>query len=167
MSRVPFTEPTSALPLRWGTYRSRYLGGFALIVSGAICIQGANAYVGYPLALGSLAHAIGWWMLPASGRRRIWVVLPSLLASIIMLIGPAVVGILAVPMACWLVVRHRPWPTVLLAIPVLVIGLSLRRFYAEYDGIFEALVVMGALMIGIAWFARWLAATRLFHRPIA
>jgi hypothetical protein len=159
-----FTEPTRALPLRWGTYRLRYLSGLALIVSGAIAIQGASAYVGFPLALGSLAHAVGWWVMPAAGWRRIWMVLPSLLSTIILLIGPAVVGILAVPFACWLIVRHRPAVTLLLALPVLVIGLLLRGVYAEYDGMLPALAVMAALMVACAWLARLAAASRPLHR---
>lgn len=159
-----FVEPTRGLPLRWGTYRLRYASGLALIVSGGIAIQGASAYVGFPLALGTLAHAVGWWVMPAAGWRRIWVVLPSLLGTIILLIGPAVVGILAVPFACWLLVRHRPAPTLLLAVPVLVIGLLLRGVYAEYEGMLPALAVMGVLMVTCAWLARWAASSRLFHR---
>jgi hypothetical protein len=160
---MSFIEPTSALPLRWGTYRLRYASGLALIVSGGIAIQGASAYVGYPLAIGTLAHVVGWWIMPAAGWRRIWVVVPSLLGCIILLIGPAVVGILAVPLACWLIVRHRPAITLLLAVPVLVIGLLLRGVYAEYEGMLSALALMGVLMAASAWVARY-AASRLLHR---
>ena len=161
---MTFVEPTRALPLRWGSYRLRYLSGLSLIVSGAIAIQGASAYVGFPLALGILAHVVGWWVMPAAGWRRIWVVLPSLLSVIILLIGPAVVGILAVPVACWLLVRHRPAVTLLFAVPVLVIGLLLRSVYAEYGGMLEALAVMGVLIAVCVWLARLAAASRLFHR---
>ena len=160
---MSFVEPTRSLPLRWGTYRLRYLSGLALIVSGAIAIQGSSAYVGYPLAIGILAHVVGWWVMPSAGVRRIWVVLPSLLGVIILLIGPAVVGILAVPLACWLIVRHRPAITLLLAVPVLVIGLLLRGVYAEYEGMLPALAVMGALIAASAWLARLAAASRLLH----
>ncbi len=161
---MTFVEPTRSLPLRWGTYRLRYASGLALIVSGAIAIQGGSAYVGFPLAMGILAHVVGWWVMPAAGWRRIWVVLPSLLSVIILLIGPAVVGILAVPVACWLLVRHRPAITLLFAAPVLVIGLLLRGVYAEYGGMLEALAVMGVLIAGCVWAARLVAASRLFHR---
>lgn len=161
---MTFVEPTRALPLRWGTYRLRYASGLSLIVSGAIAIQGSSAYVGFPLALGILAHVVGWWVMPAAGWRRIWVVLPSLLSVIILLIGPAVVGILAVPVACWLLVRHRPAITLLFAVPVLVIGLLLRSVYAEYSGMLAALAVMGALIAACVGGARLVAASRLFHR---
>ena len=161
---MTFAEPTRALPLRWGDYRFRYVGGLALIASGAIAIQGASAYVGYPLAIGTLAHVIGWWIMPAAGWRRIWVVLPSLLSVIILLMGPAAVGLLSVPLVCWLIVRHRPALTMLVAGPVLVVGLLLRQVYAEYDGMLPALAVMGALVVAGAWAARLAAASRLFHR---
>jgi hypothetical protein len=162
-----FTEPTRALPLRWGSYRLRYLSGLGLIISGGVALQGASAYVGLPLAIGTLAHVVGWWVMPAAGWRRIWVVLPSLLATVILLIGPAVVGILAVPFACWLVVRHRPAPTLLLALPVLVVGLLLREVFAEYSGMLPALAVMAVLIAACAWAARQLAASRVFHRQRA
>jgi len=161
---MTFAEPTRALPLRWGTYRFRYLSGLALIVSGAIAIQGASAYVGYPLAIGTLAHVVGWWIMPAAGWRRIWVVLPSLLGVIILLMGPAAVGLLSVPLVGWLLVRHRPAATMLLAVPVLVIGLLLRQVWAEYDVMLPALAVMGALVVASAWLARLAAASRLLHR---
>ena len=161
---MTFVEPTRALPLRWGSYRLRYFSGLSLIVSGAIAIQGASAYVGFPLALGILAHVVGWWVMPAAGWRRIWVVLPSLLGVIILLPGPGYVGILVVPVICWLIVRHRPAITLLLALPVLVVGLLLRNFYSEYDGMLEALAVMGVLIAVCVWLARLAAASRLFHR---
>ena len=161
---MSYVEPTRALPLRWGSYRFRYLSGLSLITSGAIAIQGASAYVGYPLAIGTLAHVVGWWIMPAAGWRRIWVVLPSLLSVIILLIGPAVVGILAVPVACWLLVRHRPAVTLLLAVPVLGIGLLLRSFYAEYEGMLEALAVMAVPIVACVLLARLAAASRLLHR---
>lgn len=159
-----FVEPTTLLPLRWGTYRFRYVAGLALIVSGAIGLQAASAYVGYPLALGSLAHVIGWWIMPAGGRRRIWVALPSVLCCIILLMGPAAVGLLAVPVVGWLVVRHRPALTLLFAVPVLVIGALLRQVYAEYSGMLPALAIMGVVIVACAWGARLAAASRLFHR---
>ena len=161
---MTFVEPTRALPLRWGDYRFRHVAGLSLIISGAIAIQGASAYVGYPLAIGTLAHVVGWWIMPAAGWRRIWVVLPSLLSVIILLMGPAAVGLLAVPLVCWLLVRHRPPLTMLFAVPVLVVGLLLRQVYSEYSGMLPALAVMGALVVASAWCARLAAASRLFHR---
>ena len=152
-----FVEPTRSFPLRWGTYRDRYLGGLALIVSGAIGLQGGNANFGLPLALGTLAHVVGWWILPAAGWRRIWAVLPSLAAVWILLAGPAMVGLLAVPFAAWLLVRHRPAVTLLLGIVVLAAGVALRGVFAEYSGMLPALAIMGVLVIALSWLARWIA----------
>lgn len=159
-----WTEPTRALPLRWGTYRGRYLAGLALIVSGAICIQGGSAIFGLPLALGTLAHVVGWWIMPAAGWRRIWAVLPSLACVWILLIGPTGVGLLAVPFACWLLVRHRPGVTLLLALVVLMTGVTLLPVYSEYSGMLPAVAIMGAVMVVCAWLARVAAASRLLHR---
>ena len=161
---MTFVEPTRALPLRWGTYRFRYVGGLSLIVSGAIAIQGASGYVGYPLAIGSLAHVVGWWIMPAAGARRIGVVLPSLLGCIILLVGPLAVGLLAVPFACWLIVRHRPALTLLFAVPVLAAGVLLRSVFSEFGGMLPALAVMGVVIGACAWGARLAAASRLLHR---
>ena len=152
-----FVEPTRSFPLRWGTYRDRYLGGLALIVSGAIGLQGGNANFGLPLAVGTLAHVVGWWILPAAGWRRIWAVLPSLAAVWILLAGPAMVGLLAVPFAAWLLVRHRPAVTLLLGIGVLAAGVALRGVFAEYGGMLPALAIMGVLVIALSWLARWIA----------
>jgi hypothetical protein len=159
-----WAEPTRALPLRWGTYPGRYLAGLCLVVSGAVCLQGANANFGLPLALGTLAHVIGWWIMPAAGWRRIWVVLPSLLCTWILLIGPAGVGLLAIPFAAWLLVRHRPLPAYLLALVVLAAGVLLREVYAEYSGMLPALAIMAVVIVGCAWLARLAASSRLLYR---
>ena len=151
-------EPTRSLPLRWGTYAGRYGCGLALIISGLVGLQGANANFLPPLALGTMAHVLGWWLMPAAGWRRIWVVLPSLIVVFVLLIGPAGVGLLAVCFACWLLVRHRPAITFLLALPVLGVGILLRQVYSEYDGMLPALAIMAAVIIACAWLAR------LIHR---
>lgn len=157
-----FTEPTRAVPLRWGTYRGRYLAGLGLIVSGLVCLQGANVNFGLPLGIGTLAHVIGWWLMPAAGWRRIWAVLPSLIAAFILLIGPAGVAILALPLASWLLVRHRPLVTFLLPLALFAIGMTLREFVSEYSAMIPALAIMGAVMVLFAWGARIIAASRLF-----
>ena len=160
MSR--FVEPTRALPLRWGTYTDRYLGGLALIVAGAIGLQGGNPYFGLPMALGTLAHAVGWWILPSAGWRRIWAVVPSLAAIWILLAGPAMVGLLAIPFTAWLLVRHRPPVTLLLGLVVLSVGVALRSVFAEYVGMLPALAIMGVVLVACAWLARLASASRLF-----
>ena len=148
------------MPLRWGTYRGRYLAGLGLIVSGLICLQGANANFGLPLALGTLAHVIGWWLMPAAGWRRIWAVLPSLAAAFILLIGPAGVAILAAPLASWLLVRHRPAVTFVLPVVLFAIGIALREYVSEYSAMLPALAIVGALVVAFAWSAWLIASSR-------
>lgn len=155
-------EPSRRVELRWGTYRGRYLAGLALIVSGLICLQGANVNFGLPLGLGTLAHVIGWWLMPAAGWRRIWAVLPSLIAAFILLIGPAGVAILALPLASWLLVRHRPLATVVFPTALFAVGITFREFVSEYSAMLPTLAVMGSLVVLFAWGARFLAASRLF-----
>lgn len=157
-----WAEPTRSVPLRWGTYRGRYLAGLGLIVSGLICLQGSNVNFGLPLGLGTLAHVIGWWLMPAAGWRRIWAVLPGLIAAFILLIGPAGVAILALPLASWLLVRHRPLVTFVLPVLLFAIGMVLREFVSEYSAMIPALVIMGAVSVLFAWGARLIAASRLF-----
>ncbi len=159
-----FVEPTRALPLRWGTYRERYLAGLALIVASAICLQGTSTYAVFPLALGSLAHLLGWGVLPAAGWRRIGALLPSLISCISLLAGPVYAAALAVPLLCWLVVRQRPAATWLLTAPVLLLGLALAGITTNYDAMIPVLAIMAVAVAGAAWLARLAAASRLFHR---
>jgi hypothetical protein len=161
---MTWTEPSRAVPLRWGRYDDRYLWGLILIVAGAVSIQGGNANFNLPLGLGTLAHTMGWWLMPAAGWRRIWAVLPSLLAVWILLMGPAAAGLLALPFASWLLVRHRPWFTVLFALPVFGVGLALHSVYVEMSGIMPTLAITGATMVACAWAARFAAQFRQSHR---
>ena len=157
-----WTEPTRALPLRWGTYPGRYLAGLGLIVSGAVGVQGATGSFGAAIGLGALGHVIGWWIIPSAGWRRIWATLPSLLGVIILLTGPLGLGLLAVPFAAWLLVRHRPLPTFLLALVVLATGFLFKD--SDRSDMLLLLAVMAGVIVACAWIARFAAASRLFHR---
>lgn len=160
MSR--WIEPTRALPLRWGTYAERYLAGLALIVSGAVGVQGATGSFHVAIGLGALAHVTGWWILPSAGWRRIWVVAPSLLSVVILLAGPLALGLLAVPFTAWLLVRHRPLPTFLLALVVLATGILLMN--GDRSSMLPILAVMAGVIVACAWIARLAAGSRLLHR---
>jgi len=153
-------EPTRAIPLRWGGYEGRYLAGLALIIAGLVCLQGTNANFNLPMALGSLAHALGWWLLPAAGWRRVVAVGPSLIAVFVLLIGPAGVGILVLPLASWLFVRARSKAAYLVLVPVLLVGLGLRLVFHEYSGTIPALLIEGTAVIAAAWFARGISGIR-------
>ena len=156
-----WVEPSRSVPLRWGTYTGRYLAGLGFIVSGLICLQGANVNFGLPLGLGALAHVLGWWLMPASGWRRIWSVLPSLVAALVLLTGPANVAILAASLASWLLVRHRPAVTFLLPVALFAICMAVRGYLGEYSEMIPVLAGVGALLVLFAWGARFIASSRL------
>ena len=112
-ARSPFVwrEPTAAIPLRWGAYRSRLIGGLWLIVAGGVAIAGGSAFsvfAQFLLSAGTVAHVLGWAVLPATGWRRVWAMWPSTLAMWFLLTGPRWVAILVLAYLGWLLVRHRP-----------------------------------------------------------
>ncbi len=149
-------EPTSLIPLRWGGHRSRAWGGLALIVSGGVAIAGANVYTPWLFALGAISHLVGWCVMPSAGWRRVVVLAPSLLGVALVLGGPQFLFALALPYACWLVVRHRParsWPTVSF---VLAGALLLGRIFTLYSDMLAALGIETAVIVASAWCARLL-----------
>ena len=101
-------EPTSLLPLRWGGYRERYLGGLCLIVGGGVAIAGSDTYVLWLLWPARIAHVAGWCILPVRGLAAVVVVLPSTLSMWLLLPGPRYLVVLVIPYLGWLLVRHRP-----------------------------------------------------------
>jgi hypothetical protein len=151
-------EPTRALPLRWGRYADRYLAGLLLIVAGGVDLQGSNANFGWLLAFGTAAHAAGWWIMPAAGWRRIWVVLPGTACIWLLLTGPQSVFLLVMPFAGWLLVRHRPPLAYLTVLPVLIASIVVAQFVHEYSGMLIALGIMFAVLVASAWGARWIAS---------
>lgn len=161
-----FREPTTSLPLRWGFYRTRYLGGLLLIVSGTLGLQAANPHILHFLLLGTAANAVGWSVLPASGWRRLAVAVPSAGAIWFLLTGPQSVGVLTVSLACWLLARHRPLRSYLVLIFPLMIGMLLPQLewasvlptlQREYSAMPIALVVMALVLVLSAWIARLIA----------
>lgn len=151
-------EPTSLLPLRWGAYRTRWLGGLALVVAGGIAVAGGGATSGFAnalLGLGTLAHVTGWAVLPSAGWRRVWAMIPSGFAMWFLLTGPRWLWILVLPYLGWLLVRHRPiasYPTVLFVLAAAVF--AARLFGEEYSGMLAALATVGGTMVVSAWAAR-------------
>jgi hypothetical protein len=151
-------EPTSLLPLKWGTYRERLAAGLLLIVAGGIALSGTNTWSLPLLAAGSVTHAVGWLILPASGWRRIVVVVPGLTQIWLLLAGPQSVWTFTIGLACWLLVRHRPpraWVTLLLPIGNSIL---LPEIFEDYTGMLPALAISLAVTVGAAWLARLIAA---------
>jgi hypothetical protein len=151
-------EPTRSLPLHWGTYSGRYLGGLLLIVAGGVDLQGSNSNFGWVLAFGTAAHAVGWWIMPAAGWRRIWVVLPGIACIWLLLTGPAAVFLLLLPYSGWLLVRHRPLISWLTLLPVAAASIIVAQAIHEYSGMLVALGAMFAVLVASAWCARWIAS---------
>lgn len=152
-------EPTSLLPLRWGTYRGRYLAGLLLIVGGAVELQGSNTWTLPLLLIGATAHAVGWSIMPARGWRRIVAVLPSSGIIWLLLTGPFSMWLLSVIFIGWLLVRHRPLRSYLTVLFPIANGVIIPRFFSEYSQMVPALAISIAVFVASAWLARLLAAT--------
>jgi hypothetical protein len=160
--RLRFVEPTRSLPLRWGSYETRLIGGLALIVAGGVAIAGANTFQLLLLPVASAAHIIGWGVIPSEGWRRVTAALPSTLGCWMALPGPKYLVVLVLPFVAWLLVRHRParaWLTVPLVIAAAIgVALVVDHLDGESPGVYPwmlpASAVMGAVLVGGAYLAR-------------
>jgi hypothetical protein len=165
-SSAQWREPSSRLPLRWGSWGARSWGGLALIVGGGVAIAGTTAFTAWLGIAGVTAHVLGWCVMPAGGWRRVVVVLPSTFAMAALLSGPTRLAVLVVPFLAWLLVRHRPlrvWP---MAAFVIAAGIVLARIFPDYSGMLPALGVAAGILVGAAWAARAVhAATARPVRP--
>jgi hypothetical protein len=160
-----FAEPTRRIPLRWGTYESRYIGGLLYIIAGLVILLSSNTYALGFLLLGTVAHCFGWAILPATGARRLWAFWPSLVACWLMLTGPQILFVMAAPLLGWLLVRRRPLRSfVVLVFPVAAGVIMAYSFHSNHDEPF-ALAVESAVVVASAWLARLLAATRRPQTP--
>jgi len=160
-SRPLRREPTALLPLRWGGYRERYLGGLGLIVGGGVAIAGSDTFALWLLWIGTIAHIAGWCILPSAGWRRLIVVLPSTISMWLLLPGPRYLVVLVIPYLGWLLVRHRPalaYPT---AIFVLAGAILLGQVYSEYRDMLEVLAITLVIMVASAWVARAIALRKI------
>jgi hypothetical protein len=166
-SPARWREPSSRVPLRWGTWTGRSWGGLWLIVSGGVAIAGSSAVAVWLAGAGLAAHLIGWAVLPAKGWRRAVALVPSAFAMLALLAGPGYLTVLVVPYLCWLLVRHRPlrvWP---MAAFVIATGIVLARLFPDYDEMPVASAVALFVVVGAAWAARAVhaASTRARRTP--
>lgn len=159
-SSTVWQEPTSRLPLRWGTYRARYLGALALILAGALVLQAGSAYADYLIVIGVGAHIAGWLILPARGARRAAVAVPSALLIGSLLLGSVAAVLLVAPLAFWLLLRERPGKSYLATLLPLASGLVLAQLYPQYGDGAIVVAVSLVVIVGAAWIARWLALPR-------
>jgi hypothetical protein len=157
---------TIALPLRWGTSRSRTVQGGILIVSGAVAIAGSDTYVLLLLLAGLLAQVAGWSVMPADGWRRVVAVVISTPAVLLLLTGPRFIGVLVLPYIGWLLVRHRPLRSYPTLIFVLAGAVIVARLFPDYSGMLPALGIEFAVIVASALAARAVAGTRKPTIPI-
>jgi hypothetical protein len=150
-------EPTTTLPLRWGTYRGRYAAGLACILVGGLLLVLTNTYFLVALLLGSALHLAGWFLLPAAGWRRILAGGPSVVAMCALLAGPTMMPMFVLSLLCWLVVRHRPAVSLLAALLPLGSGLLLGELLNGYPDQGLALTVSVLVLVASAWAGRALA----------
>lgn len=155
--RPPWREPTARLPLRWGDYGTRLWGGLALILGGGVAIAGSDTYVLLLLLAGTVAHVVGWCILPSAGWRRVVAVGPATLSMWLLLPGPRWLVVLLIPYLAWLLVRHRPPLAWLTGILVLAGAIVLGQLYSAYADMLLALAIEFAILVGSAWAARAIA----------
>jgi hypothetical protein len=152
-----FSEPTRRLKLRWGTYTGRYLAGIMYIAAGTVILLSTNIYTIGFLLLGTLAHTAGWFMLPATGPRRLWAFWPSLVASFLLLTGPQILFVMAATLFGWLLVRERPLRSYIVLLFPIASGVIMA--YSFHANIYEPLAfgIEVVIVVGSAWLARLLA----------
>ena len=148
------SEPTRRIPLRWGTYESRYLGGLLYLAAGTVILISTNTYTIGFLLLGTLAHCFGWAILPATGARRLWAFWPSLLAIWLMLTGPQILFVMTATLLGWLLVRERPLRTYVVLLFPIASGVIMA--YSFHSNHYEPLAfgIESAVVVGSAWLAR-------------
>lgn len=156
--RVPrWREPTSLLPLRWGTYRARVVAGVTLLIVGTACVLLTSAYSLPFLLTGSLMQPAGWAVMPSTIGRRVAVPLPALGFTWLMLGGSGFAWCWAILLTAWLLVRMRPLPSYLaLAVPI-ASSLVLGSVLSTNDTAWITALVSSIVVVGSAWLARWIA----------
>lgn len=153
-----FSEPNASLPLRFATYSGRQTSGLTLIIAGGLLVATANGSRSWVALVGSVAHVLGWAILPAPAWRRFWATGPGLLSVWLLLVGPQLAWLVSVPLALWYLVRRRPgwaYPTLLIPIAVGVIAIAVAGPFAARVPL---LLLTFASAVGAAWLARVLAA---------
>jgi hypothetical protein len=174
---VVWSEPTRALPLRWGSYWVRYFVGFGLLILAPIAAylvallealipEDYNEYVD-PTTFGSANFLIQFGALvlfvllttaafvtfPSTILRRVLALVLMLLAVVITL-SAGFGSVFA--LASWLVLRMRSGLSYLLLIGVLIadaIGRIIALFGLYSWGITFITVVWVTSVVGLSWVA--------------
>ena len=166
MRGAGWAEPAGATPLRFGTYRVRYLLAIGLLFAGGALLQFSSAYTLALTAIGLLASVAGWIVVPAPGGRRAAVLVPALLGVFALLGGAQSGGMLVLTLAAWLVVRMRPLASfVVLAFPAAA-SYGLAQLFPHYGAGVVVGGAMAAVLVASAWAARLIATTAFAQRRI-
>ncbi|MFF1572763.1 hypothetical protein ACFVWR_08455 [Leifsonia sp. NPDC058292] len=152
-----WVEPTSILPLQWGSYRSRLLFGLGMIVVGTGLVLATTTYSLLLLLAGSLLQPAGWAVLPSTIGRRVAVVLPVLGFTWLMLGGSGFAWCFVVPLAAWLLVRLRPLISFTVLLLPIISSIVLARTVPDYSVGWISILVSTLVIVAAAWLARWIA----------
>ena len=147
-------EPTANLPLRWGSYRARYVGALVLLIAGGLLVQATSAFSLPFLGIGFALHAAGWAILPGAGWRRALVIVPSGLATVLVLNGASSAYFLAIPLAAWFLARQRPWPSYLSLVFPIGTAAILAGAFPQYGDNALVIAIAGAVVVASAWIGR-------------
>ncbi|TFD32600.1 hypothetical protein [Cryobacterium cryoconiti] len=161
---TPWTAP-SARRHRWGDYRARCVTGLTLVVLGVLATIFTSTYSLLFLAVGVPLQVVGWLVLPGALWRRLTVLVPALLSSILLLGGADFNGAFAALLACWLLVRHRPWSGYLALIPSIVMSFLIKETLTDYEQNWVGYLLGFSTAVAGAWLAWWLAGWRRPRRP--
>lgn len=154
---MTWREPTLDLPLRWGTYRARYISAVVLLICGGLLFQITSAYTFYVGVFGAALMAAGWTVVPAAGWRRGWAGVPGVLGAAALLGGADSSPLAALTLASWLLVRHRPARSAVVLVFPVFSGTVLGQLFPQYgSGAIVATITL-AVLIGCAWLARRIA----------
>lgn len=153
-SPARWVEPTSRLPLRWGTYPERFLLGGALIIAGTTAVAGSNTYTLWLLLVGTITLTVGWCILPAKGWRRVAALPGAIFGAWLLLTGPDFIWVLVLPYAGWLLVRHRPSLSYTTLAIVLGGTILISRIFTTYAQMPIAYACGLAVFVLAAWTAR-------------
>ncbi|BDZ44962.1 hypothetical protein [Naasia aerilata] len=127
--------------------------GLILLVCGAAMVLPMTAATAELGLVGSAVHAAGWLILPARGGRRVLAALACLLSLYLMLLGPQLAALMAVPLALWFLVRRRPAKAYPLTLAPAVAGLLLTQVTGPYGARIPVLAATAAVAVGAAWVA--------------
>lgn len=150
-------EPSALLPLRWGSYRFRYLAGLGLAIGGGLLVQVTSTYSLPALPIGLFLHILGWCILPGIGGRRVLAAAFSALTTILLLNGATSMVYLIMPLAAWLFLRQRPIVSYSVLIVPAASAYIVAQAFSEYGWGSLVLTISLAVLTAAAWLGRSLA----------